>query len=109
MAAHDPNDTLPQRVRVPEPEQRARRELRSELVMTVLGEAGLCVVVEAAVLPAPRGVRLPEVVEERCESHRQRVALVGGGLDDGEGVLVDGEVVIAAFLVEADRRTELRQ
>ena len=108
-SAHDPHDALPQRVRIPEPEQRSGGEIRADLVVPVRGEAGLRVVVEAAVRAAPRDDRLAEVVEERGEPHRQRVARVGGCLHDRERVLVDREVVVAALLVEADRRAELRQ
>ena len=109
VAPHDPHDTLPQLVGVPEPEERGRRELCADLVVTVLGEAGLGVVVEPAVAPAPRGVRLAEVVEERRKPHRERVALIRCGLNDHERVLVDGEVVVPALLVETDRRPELRE
>ena len=48
-------------------------------------------------------------MEERSESHAQRRIRVGRSLDDGERVLVDRQVVVAAFLVEADRALELRQ
>jgi hypothetical protein len=48
-------------------------------------------------------------VEERREPHRERRACVGGGLHDAERVLVEGQVVVAAALVEPDRRRELGQ
>src|SRR5206468_11508976 len=63
----------------------------------------------APVVPAPADDRLAEVMEERGETHGQREALVGGGLHDRERVLVDREVVVAALLVEPDRRAELGQ
>ena len=109
MTAHDPHDALPQRVRISQPQQRAGREVGPDLVVSLGGGAGLRVVVEPPVAPAPRDDRLAEVMEERCEADLQREAVVGRGLDDGERVLVDGEVVIAALLVEADRRAELGQ
>ena len=109
VAADDPDDALPERVRVPEPQQRAARERCADLVVAVLGKAGLRVVVQAPVAAPPCGVRLAEVVEQRGEPHRQREARVCGGLDDGKRVLVDGEIVVAALLVEADGGAELRQ
>ncbi len=62
---------------------------------------------QAAIGPAPRNVRLPEVVEERREPHLEWSARVRGRLNDFEGVLVDCQVVVATFLVEADRALEL--
>ncbi len=90
-------------------QQRSRREVGADLVVPVGGEAGLRVVVEAPIGPAPGDDRLAEVVEERREPDGEGEAVVGGRLDDGERVLVDGEVVVAALLVEPDRRAELGQ
>ena len=63
------DDALPEPRRIPKPEQRRRREVRADLVVAVGGEAGLRVVVEATVVPAPADDRLAEVVEERREPH----------------------------------------
>jgi hypothetical protein len=77
--------------------------------VTLLGEAGLRVVVQPAVGAAPRDVRLAEIVEQRREPHPKRGSVLGRRLHDCEGVLVDGERVVAAFLLEADRTLELGQ
>ena len=98
---------LAQRVRVPQPPQRAVGELRSHL--SVVAVPGPRVEMQQSVPPAPRDPRLAEIVEERRKAHAQRHARVGGRLDDPEGVLVDGKVVVPAVLVEADRRLELGQ
>src|SRR5579884_1631341 len=51
--------------------------------------------------------RLPEVVEERCEPHRERIARVRGRLNDGEQVLVERQVLAGALLLEPDCGREL--
>src|SRR6185436_15440808 len=109
VPADDAHDVFAERVRIPQPQQRLGGEVGADLVVPMRGEARLRVVVEAPVTPAPPDDRLAEVVEEGREPYRQREAPVGGGLDDGKGVLVDGEVVVAALLVEPDRGAELRQ
>ena len=105
---HDADDTLAKPVRIAQPQERSGCQLGADLVVTVFGEAGLRVVVQPAVAAPPGGLRLAEIVEEGGEPHRERMAQVGRGLDYGEGVLVNGEIVVAALLVEADRRAELR-
>jgi hypothetical protein len=107
VAADDSDHPLAQRVRIPKAQQRSGGEVCADLVVPALGKARLRVVVQTSVGPSPGDARLAKVVEERREPHREREAAVGRGLHDGEGVLVDGEVVVAALLVEADRRTEL--
>ena len=77
--------------------------------MAPLGVAGLRVVVQATVRAAPCGTGLAEIVEERRETNCERVVQVGGRLHDRERVLVNGEPVVAALLVEAERGLELRQ
>ena len=89
MVAHDPNDAVAQRVRIAQPKQRLPGELATDLLVAPVREAGLRVVVQPPVRPPPRGVRLAQIVEQRGEAHRQRVARVRRGLDDREGVLVD--------------------
>src|SRR4051812_14409500 len=74
VTAHDPYDVPPERVRIAEPEQRPRGEVRADLVVPVGGEAGFCVVVKPSVVPTPADDRLAEVVEERGEPHGQREA-----------------------------------
>src|SRR5262249_3522600 len=64
VTTHDSHDALPQRGRIPEPKQRLRSQVRPDLVVPVGCEAGLRVVVEASVVPAPPDNRLAEVVEE---------------------------------------------
>ena len=54
-------------------------------------------------------MRLAEIVEERGETDAKRRTDVGRRLHGCERVLVDGEVVEPALLVEADRGLELRQ
>src|SRR4029077_17704930 len=79
VTADDPGATRPECVRVPQPRERAGREIGADLVVSPLGEAGLGVVVEPSVVAAPGGERLAEVVEEGGQPHSQR----GGG---GRGV-----------------------
>src|SRR5206468_6442181 len=76
VTAHDPHDLPPERVRIPQPEQSPRGEVRADLVVPMGGEAGPRVVVEASVRPTPADDRLAEVVEERSEPHGQREAVV---------------------------------
>ena len=103
----DSANAIAERVRVPQPPQRLAGELRSDLFVAAIGVTRLRVIVQPSVGPTPRDDRLPEIVEDRGEPNRQRPLGVCGGLHDGEGVLVDAEVVIARLLVEADRRLEL--
>jgi len=90
VMAHDPPDARAQRVGVAKSVQRASGELRADLLVAALRAAGLRVVVQPSVRPAPGDVRLPEIVEECREAHRERGSGVRGRLHDGERVLVDG-------------------
>ena len=55
-------------------------------------------------MAAPCRGRLAQIVEKRREPHPQRRTGVRSRLDDHERVLVERQVVIAALLVEPDRR-----
>ena len=107
VEADDAHDALAQIGRVAQPLQRAVGELGADV--GVVAVARPRVEVQAAVPSAPADARLAEIVEQRRQPHAQRHGVVGRRLDDRERVLVDGEVVIAALLVVADRRLELRK
>ena len=109
MAAHDACNALAQLRRIPKPVERLLGQPRADLLVAAVGVAALCVVVEPAVGAAPCDVRLAEVVEERGQPNAQRKPGVGCRLNDLERVLVDGQCVPAALLLEPDRRLELRQ
>ena len=64
---------------------------------------------QATVGTVPGRVRLPEIVQERREPHPQGRTGVSGRLNHLEGVLVERQIVVAALLVEPDRRLHLRQ
>ena len=109
VAAHDPQHVAAQLVRIPQPRERVRGEVCTHLFVVLAREARLGVVVQAPVGAAPGDVRLAQVMEQRRKPHGERRSGVGGRLDDGERVLVDGHVVIATLLLEADRPFELRE
>ena len=109
VMADDAADALAERIRIAQAPQRLAGELGADLLVAAVAVAGLRVVVQPAVGAAPRGARLAEVVEDGGKPHDQCVAAVGGRLHDRERVLVDGQVVVPALLVEADRALELGQ
>ena len=109
VLADDPPDGEAHPRRIAEPGQRGRDEVCADLLVRELAERGMRVEVQPAVLAAPRRGRLARVVEERGQPDAQRRAVVGGGLDDGEEMLVERQLVVAALLVEADRGLELGQ
>ena len=83
VRAHESRDVRAESRRVAQPPHRRGRELGAALCMVAVGR------------------RLPEIVEERAETHCQGCVGIGRSLDDGEDVLVEGEVLTVAALFEA--------
>ena len=109
VLADDARDGRCQPHRIAKSRERSRDELRPDLLVRALAELGVRVEVEPAVRAAPGRRGLARIVEERREADAEPRAGVGGRLDDAEEVLVERQLVVAALLVEADRRFELGQ
>ncbi len=109
VVADDRDDVLAQPRRVVEPLQRALGNVGADLLVRALALGRVRVVVQAAVLAAPRRLRLAAVVEQRRHPCRQRAALLSDRVHDPEGVLVHGQVVVLRLLLEADHGSQLRE
>jgi hypothetical protein len=106
---HDLHDSSLELGRVAQPQQCFACELGAHLRVRPVRQARARVVVKPAVSSPPRDGRFSRVVKQCSEPYAERHARRGGGLDDHECVLVEGQAVVVALLVEADRRCELRQ
>ena len=93
--------------RIAQAGERSFGERSANLLVTPRRVAGLRVVVQPVVGPPPRDFRFPRVVKQRREPDGERAVSVRRRLDDCERVLVYRQRVVAALLVEPDRRLEL--